>query len=100
VQQDPTPDLLPDTLAALSAIMVAQAQEAIYIKAEKGSLPQFSTKKKDKFTDKLKPASLLKNAAKSSEFYNEAQKLMSRENVKGIWEKVFALLLHFLYFSF
>uniref|UniRef100_A0A1I7X4Z8 BRO1 domain-containing protein n=1 Tax=Heterorhabditis bacteriophora TaxID=37862 RepID=A0A1I7X4Z8_HETBA len=33
VQQDPTPDLMPDTLASLSAIMVAQAQESIYVKA-------------------------------------------------------------------
>lgn len=36
VQQEPTPDLMPDTLAALSALMLAQAQEAIYIKAAKG----------------------------------------------------------------
>ncbi|KAK6053899.1 hypothetical protein COOONC_08597, partial [Cooperia oncophora] len=36
VQQDPTPDLMPDTLAALSAIMLGQAQESIYIKAYKG----------------------------------------------------------------
>lgn len=31
--QDPTPDLAPDTLNALSALMVAQAQEAVYRKA-------------------------------------------------------------------
>lgn len=37
VQQEPTPDLIPDTLAALSALMLAQAQEAIYIKAAKGA---------------------------------------------------------------
>jgi programmed cell death 6-interacting protein len=36
VQQEPTPDLMPDTLTALSMLMVAQAQEAIYIKAAKG----------------------------------------------------------------
>lgn len=36
VQQDPTPDLMPDTLAALSALMLAQAQEAVYLKAAKG----------------------------------------------------------------
>lgn len=39
VQADPTPDLHPDTLAALSALMLAQAQEAIYRKAAKGFLP-------------------------------------------------------------
>ena len=33
VQQDPTPDLSPDTLNALASLMVAQGQEAIYRKA-------------------------------------------------------------------
>ena len=37
VQQEPTPDLMPDTLAALSALMLAQAQETIYIKGHKGT---------------------------------------------------------------
>lgn len=36
VQQDPTADLMPDTLAALSALCLAQAQEAIYLKAARG----------------------------------------------------------------
>jgi programmed cell death 6-interacting protein len=36
IQQEPTPDLMPETLTALSALMLAQAQEAIYIKAIKG----------------------------------------------------------------
>ncbi|XP_046562123.1 programmed cell death 6-interacting protein-like [Haliotis rubra] len=38
VQQDPTPDLNPDTLGALSALMLAKAQEAIYRKATSGML--------------------------------------------------------------
>src|SRR4051794_19288927 len=37
VQQEPTPDLQPDALSALSALMLAQAQEAIYLKAAKGT---------------------------------------------------------------
>ena len=33
LQQEPTPDLQPDTLAALSALCLAQAQEVITVKA-------------------------------------------------------------------
>lgn len=72
VQQDPTPDLMPDTLSCLSQLMITQAQEAIYIKAQK---------------DEMKPASLVKISAQVAEFYQDLQKLMSREQVKGIWEK-------------
>ncbi|KHJ86981.1 BRO1-like domain protein [Oesophagostomum dentatum] len=72
VQQDPTPDLLPDTLASLSAIMLAQAQEAIYIKAYK---------------DKMKPSALVKISAQVGDFYQDAQKIMNRDAVKGLWEK-------------
>ncbi|KAK0414293.1 hypothetical protein QR680_007253 [Steinernema hermaphroditum] len=72
VQQDPTSDLLPDTLSALSALMVAQAQEAIYHKASK---------------DKMKETALVKIASQCAELYQEAYKLMTRDIVKGIWEK-------------
>ncbi|ETN72488.1 hypothetical protein RB195_020836 [Necator americanus] len=72
VQQDPTPDLMPDTLAALSAIMLAQAQEAIYIKAYK---------------DKMKASALVKISAQVADFYQDAQKAMNRDTVKGLWEK-------------
>ncbi|WKX95147.1 hypothetical protein Q1695_011978 [Nippostrongylus brasiliensis] len=72
VQQDPTPDLMPDTLAALSAIMLAQAQESIYIKAYK---------------DKMKQSALVKIAAQVADFYLDAQKAMNRDSVKGLWEK-------------
>lgn len=36
IQQDPTPDLNPDTLGALSALMLAQAQEIFVNKAIHG----------------------------------------------------------------
>ena len=36
VARDPTPDLHPDTLSAMSALMVAQAQESIYQKSSIG----------------------------------------------------------------
>uniref|UniRef100_A0AC35UA02 BRO1 domain-containing protein n=1 Tax=Rhabditophanes sp. KR3021 TaxID=114890 RepID=A0AC35UA02_9BILA len=70
--QDPTPDLMPDTLASLSALMLAQAQEAIYIKGKK---------------DAMKQGSLVQIAAQCAEFYGEAKRLMSRDIVKGIWDK-------------
>jgi hypothetical protein len=35
---DPTPDMNPDTLNALSALMVAQAQETIYRKCASGEI--------------------------------------------------------------
>ncbi|PAV81379.1 hypothetical protein WR25_06845 [Diploscapter pachys] len=72
VQQEPTPDLMPDTLAALSALMLAQAQETIYIKGHK---------------DKMKPASLTKIAAQVADFYAEAHKSMTKDIVKSIWDK-------------
>ncbi|CAL2036918.1 CBN-ALX-1 protein [Caenorhabditis brenneri] len=72
VQQEPTPDLMPDTLAALSALMVAQAQEAIYIKGHK---------------DKMKAASMVKISAQVAEFYAEAQKMMTKDVVRGLWDK-------------
>ncbi|KHN82501.1 Apoptosis-linked protein [Toxocara canis] len=70
--KEPTPDLMPDTLAALSATMLAQAQEAIYIKAEK---------------DKMKPTALVKIASQCAEFYQEAQKHAHRDNLRGLFDK-------------
>lgn len=35
-QKELTADLMPDTLSALQALMIAQAQESIYLKAVKG----------------------------------------------------------------
>jgi hypothetical protein len=40
------------------------------------------------FPDKIKPGSLLRIAAQCADFYNDAQKLMAKENIRGIWEKV------------
>lgn len=34
--RDPTSDMMPDTLSALSALMLAQAQESIYQKCAHG----------------------------------------------------------------
>uniref|UniRef100_A0A0R3RFX1 BRO1 domain-containing protein n=1 Tax=Elaeophora elaphi TaxID=1147741 RepID=A0A0R3RFX1_9BILA len=72
VQQEPTPDLMPDTLSVLSIIMLAQAQEAIYIKAEK---------------DKMKPLALMKLAAQCAEYYHESQKQLQRDAVRSLFDK-------------
>lgn len=36
IQQDPTPDLQPETLGALASVMIAQAQESLFYKATHG----------------------------------------------------------------
>lgn len=36
----------------------------------------------------MKPQSLAKIAAQCAEFYQDAQKFMARDVVKGIWDKV------------
>ncbi|KAL3998585.1 Apoptosis-linked gene 2-interacting protein X 1 [Acanthocheilonema viteae] len=72
IQQEPTPDLMPDTLSVLSIIMLAQAQEAIYIKAEK---------------DKMKSLALTKLAAQCAEYYHESQKQLQRDAVRGLFDK-------------
>ncbi|GMS88817.1 hypothetical protein PENTCL1PPCAC_10992, partial [Pristionchus entomophagus] len=72
VPHDATPDLCPDTLTACGALALAQAQEAIYVKASK---------------DKMKPAALVKIAAQAADFYSEAQKALSKDTVKGLFEK-------------
>ncbi|CAI4231493.1 unnamed protein product [Auanema sp. JU1783] len=72
VQQDPTPDLSPETLSCLVPLLIAQAQECIYIKASK---------------DNMKPGALAKIAAYVSDMYTDAHKAMTKDAVRGIWEK-------------
>lgn len=45
------------------------------------------------FLDKMKPAALVKISAQVGDFYQDAQKAMNRDAVKGLWEKV---SVHFL----
>jgi len=72
IQHDPTPDLMPDTLAAISAIMLAQAQECVYLKAFKAN---------------MKPAALVKVANQGAVLYKDAYTMMNRDVVKGIFDK-------------
>ncbi|KAK3106570.1 hypothetical protein FSP39_022711 [Pinctada imbricata] len=70
--QEPTPDLNPDTLNALSSLMVAQAQEAIYRKAAQ---------------DRMKEAMVAKIAMQCSDLYSDAMKLMQLSSLKEMWPK-------------
>jgi len=68
-RQSPTTDLLGETLQMLSTLMLAQAQEAIYIKASK---------------DSLKPATLVKIAAQLADYYQTTQQQLGKDNVENI----------------
>ncbi|BFZ06266.1 hypothetical protein BsWGS_09305 [Bradybaena similaris] len=72
VRQDPTPDINPDTLSALAALMLAQAQESIYRKATQ---------------DKMKEAMIAKLAYQTSELYSDAAKLMQLGSIRELWPK-------------
>lgn len=69
---DPTPDLRPDTLNALSALMLAQAQDCFVRKAA---------------NDKMKSLIVAKLCVQCSELYGSAFKLLQMESIKMIWPK-------------
>ncbi|OWA53599.1 Programmed cell death 6-interacting protein [Hypsibius exemplaris] len=72
IQQEPTPDLYPDCLTALSTLMMAQAQEVLFMKAAK---------------EKMKDAVIAKLAAQTEDYYADAMKQMQRDNIRMCWEK-------------
>ncbi|XP_053408218.1 programmed cell death 6-interacting protein-like isoform X3 [Mercenaria mercenaria] len=69
--QDPTPDLAPDTLNALTSLMLAQGQEAVYRKA----------------ATSMKEASVVKIAYQCSDLYADAMKLMQLPSLKELWPR-------------
>ncbi|XP_052245099.1 LOW QUALITY PROTEIN: programmed cell death 6-interacting protein-like [Dreissena polymorpha] len=69
--QDPTPDLAPDTLNALSSLMVAQGQEAVYRKA----------------ATSMKEVMVVKIAYQCSDMYADAMKLMQLPSLKDLWPR-------------
>ncbi|ROT76243.1 ALG-2 interacting protein x [Penaeus vannamei] len=72
LQQDPTPDLQPETLSALASLMLAQAQEVITVHAIRG-------RKKDAIIAKL--------CAQCEDMYGETLKLFQRESIKQLWDR-------------
>lgn len=72
IQQEPTPDISPETLGALSALMLAQAQEIFVYKA---------------IHDSMKDAIVAKLAAQAEELYAVALKLFQKEIFRAFWDK-------------
>lgn len=72
IQQEPTPDMSPDTLAALSALMLAQAQEIFVHKA---------------IHDSMKDLVIAKLASQAEELYADALKLFQKEIFRSFWDK-------------
>ncbi|XP_013793109.1 programmed cell death 6-interacting protein-like [Limulus polyphemus] len=72
VQQEPTPDIQPDTLGALQALMLAQAQESFFHKAT---------------ADNMKDAIVAKVASQCEELYADTLKQLQKESLKQLWDK-------------
>ena len=67
----PTLDLQTETLAALSSLMLAQAQEMYVLKA---------------VNERVKDGVVAKLAAQCRHLYAEASKLMQREPLRSLWD--------------
>jgi programmed cell death 6-interacting protein len=72
IHQELTPDMSPETLEALSLIMLAQAQEIFTHKA---------------VHDNMKDLVIAKLASQTEEFYSEALKLFQKDIFRTFWDK-------------
>ncbi|XP_068973345.1 programmed cell death 6-interacting protein [Bombus flavifrons] len=72
IQQEPTPDISPETLGALSALMLAQAQEIFVHKA---------------IHDAMRNGIIAKLAAQAEELYADTLKLFQKEIFRAFWDK-------------
>ncbi|XP_063974590.1 programmed cell death 6-interacting protein [Diachasmimorpha longicaudata] len=72
IHQEPTPDMSPDTLSALSSLMLAQAQEIFVHKA---------------IHDSMKEGVIAKLASQAEEMYAETAKLFQKDMFRSFWDK-------------
>ncbi|XP_023247874.1 programmed cell death 6-interacting protein-like isoform X2 [Copidosoma floridanum] len=72
IQQEPTPDMSPETLEALSQLMLAQAQEIFTYKA---------------VHDNMKDVIVAKLAAQTEELFTDTLKLFQKEIFRAFWDK-------------
>ena len=79
--QEPTPDLNPETLSTLSALMLAQAQEVFVSKAVQ---------------DKMKDAITAKLCAQADEMYADTLRLMQKDTVKHLWDREWLPIVSFM----
>ncbi|XP_072929471.1 programmed cell death 6-interacting protein [Epargyreus clarus] len=72
VHQETTPDLAPDTLAALAQLMLAQAQEVIAYKC---------------IRDEMKDSMVAKVCSQCEELYTDALRALQKDAVKPLWDR-------------
>lgn len=97
IQQEPTPDLLQDTLTALATLMIAQAQEVFFFKSTRGGQTSFLGDRTEKwkfrplkrfFTEQMKDSVIAKIAAQAADSYSVALRLMQKDHLRSNWDKV------------
>ncbi|CAK1543724.1 unnamed protein product [Leptosia nina] len=72
VHQETTPDLNPETLNALSQLMLAQAQEVIAFKC---------------IRDEMKDSMVAKVCSQCEELYTDSLRSMQKDSLKHLWER-------------
>ena len=80
-----TGDLNPDTLSALKALMLAQAQEIFVTKAIK---------------DKMKDSIIAKLSIQAEDMYGDALLKMTKDKVKYLWDRTWLTNVRFQHFKF